>query len=81
MYNMYTILFIYVIGHYNHSIKITTYVVCFNFIHEWRDLQYKVDFERQIFEKLYMAILFTLRAFARNLLRGSRGRNIFIFSF
>ena len=55
----------------------TTYVVCVNFIHEWRDLQFKVDSERQIFEKLFMAILFTLRVFARNLLRGSRRRNIF----
>ena len=29
----------------------TTYVVCANFIHEWRDLQFKVHSERQIFEK------------------------------
>ena len=27
----------------------TTYVVCVNFIHKWRDLQLKVDSERQIF--------------------------------
>ena len=32
----------------------TTYVVCVNFIHEWRQLQFKVDSERQIFEKLFM---------------------------
>ena len=32
-------------------------VVSINFIHEWRDLQFKVDSERQIFEKLLMAIL------------------------
>ena len=37
----------------------------------------KVDSERQIFEKLFMAILFTLRVFARKLLRGNRQRNIF----
>ena len=30
----------------------TTYVVCINFIHKWRDLQFKFDFERQIFEKI-----------------------------
>ena len=34
----------------------TTYIVCVNFIHEWRNLQFKVYFERQIFEKLLMAI-------------------------
>ena len=27
----------------------TTYVACFHFIHEWQDLQFKVDSERQIF--------------------------------
>ena len=49
-------------------------------IHKWRDLQFKVDSERQIFfEQLFMAILFlfTLRVFARNLLRGNRRRNTF----
>ena len=41
----------YIIGHYNSSVRIidlvshTTYVVCVNFIHNWRDLQFKVDFE------------------------------------
>ena len=45
----------YVISHYNRSVRCidqvshTTYVVCVNFIHKWRDLQSKVDFERQIF--------------------------------
>ena len=29
----------------------TTYVVYFDFIHEWRDLQFEVYSERQIFEK------------------------------
>ena len=31
----------------------TTHVVCFNFIREWRNLQFNVVSERQIFEKLY----------------------------
>ena len=31
----------------------------------------------RFFEKLFMAILFTLRAFVRNLLRGNRRRNTF----
>ena len=45
----------YIIGHYYPSVRIidlvshTTYVVCVNFIHKWRDLQFKVDSERQIF--------------------------------
>ena len=45
-----------IIGHYNPSIRIidlffhTTYVVCVNFIHKWRDLQFKVDSKRQIWE-------------------------------
>ena len=73
----------YIIGHYNPSVRIidlvshTTSVVCVNFIHEWRDLQFKVDSEQQIFEKLFMAILFSLRVFARNLLRGNQRRNTF----
>ena len=39
----------YIIGHYNPSVRIidlvshTTSVVCVNFIHKWRDLQFKVD--------------------------------------
>ena len=54
----------YIIGHYNPSVRIidldsdTIYVVCVHFIHKWRDLQFKVYSERQIFfEKLFMAIL------------------------
>ena len=49
------IIYTYVIGHYNPSFKIidlvshTTYIVCVNFIHKWRNLQFKVDSERQIF--------------------------------
>ena len=30
-----------------------THVVCVNFMREWRDLQFNVDSERQIFEKLF----------------------------
>ena len=56
----------------------TTYVMCINFIHKWRDLQFTVDSERQIFwETLHGNFLFTLRVFARNLLRGNRRRNTF----
>ena len=117
----------YIIGHYNPLARIvdlvfhTNYVVCVNFIHKWRDLQFKVylktelilhtqhnwslqifsqdynltshttyvvyvnwrylqfkvDSERQIFQKLFMLILFIFRVFAGNLLSGSRRRNTF----
>ena len=42
----------YIIARYNSSARIidlashTTYVVCVNFIHKWRDLQFKVHTER-----------------------------------
>ena len=45
----------YIIDHYKPSVRIidlvshTTYVMCVNFIHKWRYLQFKVDSERQIF--------------------------------
>ena len=58
------------------SVSNTTNVMCVNFIYEWRDLQFKVDSERQIFEKLFKEISFALKVFGRNLLRGSRRRNI-----
>ena len=51
----------YIIGHYNSSVRIidlvfhTTYVLCVNFIHKWRDLQFKINSERQFFGKLFMA--------------------------
>ena len=67
------ITYIYTIGHYNPSVRIidlvshTTYVVCVNFIHELRDLQFKIDSEEQISEKLFIAILFYLRIFVKNL--------------
>ena len=55
VYGHYEIQHTYIIGHYNPSVRIiapvshATYFVCVNFIHKWRDLQYKVDSERQIF--------------------------------
>ena len=45
----------YIMANYNPSVRIidlvshTAYVVCVNFIHKWRDLQFKVHSERQIF--------------------------------
>ena len=43
--NLIWITYTYISGHYNPSVSIidlvshTTYVVCVNFIHKWRDLQ------------------------------------------
>ena len=78
----------YIIGHYNPSVRIidlvsyTTYVVCVNFIHKWRNLHsLKSTPNYRFFEKLFIAILFTLRVFARNLVKGNRRRNTFRISF
>ena len=58
----------------------STYVVCGNFIHNWRDLQFKVDSERQIFfEKLFKAILFTPRVFSRNLSERKSPKKYFLY--
>ena len=57
-----------------------THVVCVNFILELRDLQFNVDSE-DFLRNFFMAALFTLRDFARNLLRENRRRNIFFIIF
>ena len=73
----------YIIGHYNPSAGIidlvlyTTYVVCVNFIHKWRDLRLRSTPNNRFFEKLFMAILLTLRVFFKNLLKGNYRRNTF----
>ena len=72
-----------IIGRYNPSVRIidivlhTTYVVCANFTHKWRDLQLKVDSERNFSWQFYLL----LKVFAKNLLKENRRRNIFIFNF
>ena len=63
-----------------HDYGLTTYVVCVKFIWEWRYLQINVDFERQIFEKLFYGRFIYSQNFcllACSLLRGNRRRNIF----
>ena len=78
-----TIKHTYIISKYNPSVRIIdlvshpTFVACVNFLHKWLHLQFKVDSERQIFEKIFMAILFTLGIFPRNILRWNRRRNVF----
>ena len=53
---------LYRIGHYNPSVRLidlvshTTYVVRVNFIHKWRDLQFNVDSEWQIFWEIFHGI-------------------------
>ena len=77
----------YIIGYYNPSVRIidlvshTIYVVCVNFIHKWRDPQFKVDSDRQIFWETFHDNFIYSQSFARNLLRGNRRRNIFRISF
>ena len=80
----------YIIGHYNPSVRIidlvfhTTYVVYVNFIHNWRDILFKVDSERQIFwETFHGNFICSCQkfVFARNLLRGNRRINTFSISF
>ena len=51
-------------------VSYTTYVVCINFIHELRDLELKVDAERQIFEKLLIAIFIYSQSFCQKSAEG-----------
>ena len=59
----------YIIGHYNPSVSIidlvshTTYAACVNFIHKWRDLQFKADSERQIFLRNFSRQIYLLLEF------------------
>ena len=59
----------YIIAHYNPSVRIidlishTTYVMCVNFKQQRCDLQIKVNSERQIFEKLFIAIFIYSHSF------------------
>ena len=66
---IHTYIYTYITGHYNPSVRIidlvshTTYVVCANFIHKWQDLQFKVDFERQIFWETFRGNFILLSEF------------------
>ena len=69
----------YIIGHYNPSARITNQLLtplmlCVNFIREWRDLQFKVDSERQIFCETFHDNFNLLSEFLPELYRS----NIFI---
>ena len=69
----------YIIGHYKPSVRITLCVLTLYISGGAYSLKSTPNI--QIFDELFMAILFTLRVFARNLLRGSCRTNIFIFSY
>ena len=75
-----------IISHYNPSDMIidlvshTTYVVCVNFIRKWRDLQFKVYSDRQIFWETFHNNFIYL-VFARNLLRKSPKKYFLYFVF
>ena len=78
-----------IIGHYNPSVRIidlvshTTYVVYVNFIHKWRDLQFKVDAERQIFWETFHDNFIYSQNFWPEICweERNRRRNTFIISF
>ena len=75
----------YIIGHYNPSVMITdlvshtTYVVCVNFIHEWRDLQFKVNSERQLSTATFFIYSQSFCQISAE--RGNRRRNNFYILF
>ena len=79
---LYMYIHTYIIEHYNPSVRIidlvfhTTYVVCVNFI-SGGTFSLKSTPNDKFFGKLFMAILVTLRVFARNLMKGNHRRNTF----
>ena len=76
--------FLFIIGHYNPLIRLidlvthTTNVMCVNFIHKWRNLQFKVDSERQIFGETFHGNFIYSQGFCQHLLRGN-SRKILLF--
>ena len=79
------LLVLYIIGHYNPSVRIidlvshTTYVVCVNFIHKWRDLQFKVDSERQIFWETFHGNFINSQSFCQKSAERKLPKKYFLF--
>ena len=77
--------YIYIIGHYNPSVGIidlTPLMLCVFILYgSGRTYSLKSTPNFRFFEKLFMAILFTLRIFVCNLLRGNHRINIFCILF
>ena len=74
--SVYRYIHTYIIGHYNPSARIidlvshTTYVVCVNFIHKWRDLQVlKSTPNDRFFEKLFTAVFILALEFLAEICR------------
>ena len=74
----------YAIGHYKPSVRFmdlvshTTYVVCVIFIHKWRDLQFKVDSERQLFWETFNGnFIYSQSFWQKSAERKSNRRNTF----
>ena len=55
--------------------------MCVYFVRDWRNLQFNVDSERQVLEKFFHGTFIYSQSFCRNLLSGSRRKNIFHISF
>ena len=54
-------------------------VVCINFICKWRDLQFNVDFERQIFKETFLEqVYLTFRVFARKYAKKKSPKKYFL---
>ena len=73
----------YIIGHYNTSVRIIDHLCCVcQFLYISGGIYSLKSTPNDIFcEKPLMATLFTLRVFARHLLRGNRRRKTFRISF
>ena len=73
----------YVIGHYRiiDLVSHTTYVVYFNVIHKWRDLQFKVDSEQQFFLETFHGNFFLLSEFLPKSAERNSEEIFFIFYF
>ena len=54
----------------------TTHVVCIHFVHEWQNLHFKVDTEREDFLKTLRQFLLTFRVFTRNSLNEIFARDV-----
>ena len=59
----------------------TTDVVCVNFIHMWRDLQFKVDSKRQILRKLFHGRLIYTQSLCQKSAERKSPRKYFCFFF
>ena len=61
----------------NYGLALHTHIVCVNFIREWRDLQFNIQSERQIFEILCHGIVIYSQSFSQKSAEKNRQRNIF----